>query len=198
MQVRAILQAAAVLLREGLQPRPEIMIPLVATREELRRMRNLVQATAAAVQDETGVEIACSVGTMIEVPRAAVTADEIAQEADFFSFGTNDLTQTTFGFSRDDAEGKFLHLYLSEKVLPDNPFAVLDTSGVGKLIRMAAESGRRVKPQLKLGICGEHGGEKTSIRFCHDEGLDYVSCSPFRIPLARLAAAQASLQGTRT
>ncbi|MDQ0190467.1 pyruvate, phosphate dikinase [Alicyclobacillus cycloheptanicus] len=195
MQARAIFQAAVQLLREGHQPRPEVMIPLVGHREELRRMKELVQRVAAAVAEETGVTVPCIVGTMIEVPRAAVTADEIAQEAEFFSFGTNDLTQTTFGFSRDDAEGKFLHHYTAEKILPENPFAVLDESGVGKLIHLAAELGRGVNPALKLGICGEHGGEKNSIRFCHEQGLHYVSCSPFRVPLARLAAAQAAVAG---
>lgn len=195
MQVRAIFQAATQLIQEALHPVPEVMIPLVGHVEELRRMRELVIRVAADVQQETGVEVPFLVGTMIEVPRAALTANEIAEEADFFSFGTNDLTQTTFGFSRDDAEGKFLHQYVSDKVLPENPFAVLDASGVGQLIAMAAEKGRSVNRSLKLGICGEHGGEKQSIQFCHDTGLTYVSCSPYRVPLARLAAARATLQG---
>jgi pyruvate,orthophosphate dikinase len=194
MQVRAIFLAATELLREGFHPIPEVMIPLVGHAEELKRMRDLVVRTAGEVQSETGVELPFLAGTMIEVPRAALTADEVAEHADFFSFGTNDLTQTTFGYSRDDAEGKFLHQYVADKVLPDNPFAVLDTSGVGQLVAMAADKGRRVKPALKLGICGEHGGEKQSIQFCHDTGLNYVSCSPYRVPLARLAAAHAALK----
>jgi pyruvate,orthophosphate dikinase len=193
MQVRAIFEAAAQLIREGLNPRPEVMIPLIGHVEELRRMRALVEDVHRQVQEETGVSLPLSVGTMIEVPRAAVTAAEIAEQADFFSFGTNDLTQTTFAFSRDDAEGKFLPVYVQDKVLPDNPFATLDQDGVGRLMRWAAEEGRAVKPELKLGICGEHGGEKRSIQFCHRIGLNYVSCSPYRVPLARLAAAQAAL-----
>lgn len=193
MQARAIFQATAALIQEGCRPLPEVMIPLVGHREELRRLKELVEQVAVAVGEEMGVEIPCVVGTMIEVPRAALTADEIAGEAAFFSFGTNDLTQTTFGFSRDDAEGKFLHHYTTEKILPENPFAVLDEAGVGKLVKFASEQGRKVNPELKLGICGEHGGEKHSIRFCHQQGLNYVSCSPFRVPLARLAAAHAAL-----
>lgn len=198
MQARAIFQATAQLLSEGYQPMPEVMIPLVGHREELRRMKELVQRMASAVEAETGVSIPCVVGTMIEVPRAALTAGEIAQEAEFFSFGTNDLTQTTFGYSRDDAEGKFLHHYTTEKILPENPFAVLDESGVGKLIQIAAEQGRQTHPGLKLGICGEHGGEKQSIHFCHMQAIDYVSCSPYRVPLARLAAAHSALSDPRT
>ncbi|MCF8563346.1 pyruvate, phosphate dikinase [Alicyclobacillus tolerans] len=194
MQTRAIYQAVAQLIKEGFHPLPEVMIPLVGHAEELRRMRRLVERVAAEVRVESQVDFLCIVGTMIEVPRAALTADEIAQEAEFFSFGTNDLTQTTFGFSRDDAEGKFLLQYTSEKILPENPFAVLDAKGVGQLVAMAAEKGRAVKPNLKLGICGEHGGEKESIAFCHEKGLNYVSCSPFRVPLARLAAAHAALK----
>ncbi|WP_067933330.1 pyruvate, phosphate dikinase [Alicyclobacillus kakegawensis] len=193
MQVRAIYQAAARLTQEGLRPRPEVMIPLVGHVEELRRLKRLVVDTARAVQAETGVEMPVSVGTMIEVPRAALTADRIAEEAEFFSFGTNDLTQTTFGFSRDDAEGKFLHQYVDEGILPHNPFAVLDDEGVGQLIAMGVERGRRTRADLKTGVCGEHGGDPSSIRFCHAADLDYVSCSPFRVPVARLAAAQAAL-----
>jgi pyruvate, orthophosphate dikinase len=194
MQVRAIYLAAAELVKEGYQPKPEVMIPLVGHVEELSRMRDLVENTAKEVLEAEHVELPCSVGTMIEIPRAALTADEIAEKADFFSFGTNDLTQTTFGFSRDDAEGKFLQPYVEQKVLPDNPFAVLDVHGVGKLIQIARDKGRSAKPELKLGICGEHGGEKKSIAFCHQNHLNYVSCSPYRIPLARLAAAHAALQ----
>jgi len=194
MQARAIFQATADLLQEGYQPMPEVMIPLVGHVEELRRMRALVERVAAEVQTARGVAIPCIIGTMIEVPRAALTADEIATEAEFFSFGTNDLTQTTFGYSRDDAEGKFLQHYVHDKVLPENPFAVLDFSGVGQLIEMGTQKGRAVKSHLKVGICGEHGGEKHSIAFCHALGLNYVSCSPFRVPLARLAAAQATVR----
>jgi pyruvate,orthophosphate dikinase len=194
MQVIAIFRATATLKDKGIDVRPEVMIPLVGHVNELRIMRELVLEKASQVMEETGQRFEFTVGTMIEVPRAALTADEIAEEADFFSFGTNDLTQTTFGYSRDDAEGKFLHQYIQHKVLPDNPFAVLDQSGVGKLIEMAEKLGRSVKPDLKLGICGEHGGEKSSIEFCFKTGLNYVSCSPFRVPIARLAAAQATIK----
>jgi pyruvate, orthophosphate dikinase len=194
MQVRAIFQATAKLSGEGVEAIPEVMIPLVGHVNELREMRTLVMQTAQQVMEETGHAFEFHVGTMIEIPRAALTADEIAGEADFFSFGTNDLTQTTFGFSRDDAEGKFLHQYVESKVLPENPFAVLDEQGVGKLVQMAVQLGRAVKPGLKLGICGEHGGEKSSIDFCYRTGLNYVSCSPFRVPLARLAAAQSTIR----
>ncbi|SFS81871.1 pyruvate, phosphate dikinase [Marininema halotolerans] len=193
MQVEAIFLAAVQADQAGYQVLPEIMIPLVGHVNELREMRNLVEETAIRVKEQTGHTLPYTVGTMIEVPRAALTADEIALEADFFSFGTNDLTQTTFGYSRDDAEGKFLHQYIDQKILPENPFITLDTGGVGKLVEMGVRAGRSVKPALKTGICGEHGGEKASIRFCHDTGLDYVSCSPFRVPLARLAAAQAAV-----
>jgi pyruvate,orthophosphate dikinase len=189
MQVRAIIRAAAAVQdRTGDAPLVEIMHPLVAFREELRRLRELTIGTAS---DEADVEYL--VGTMIELPRACVRADEIAEEADFFSFGTNDLTQTALGFSRDDAEGKFLTHYLQDGVLERNPFETLDQSGVGDLMAIAVERGREAKPEIKLGICGEHGGEPASVAFCHRLGLDYVSCSPYRVPLARLAAAQASL-----
>ena len=164
------------------------MHPLVGFAEELRRLRELTERVAA---EEADVEYRC--GTMIELPRACVRADEIAEMADFCSFGTNDLTQTTLGFSRDDAEGKFLTYYLEHGVLERNPFEVLDQDGVGDLMRIAVERGRGAKPDLKLGICGEHGGEPRSVAFCHELGLDYVSCSPYRVPLARLAAAQAAL-----
>jgi pyruvate, orthophosphate dikinase len=190
MQVRAIIRAAiAVRERSGEAPLVEIMHPLVGFEEELRRLRELTVDTASAEG-----EVEYLVGTMIELPRACVRADEIAEEADFFSFGTNDLTQTALGFSRDDAEGKFLTFYLQEGVLERNPFETLDQSGVGDLMRIAVERGRSVKPELKLGICGEHGGEAESVAFCHGLGLDYVSCSPYRVPLARLAAAQAVLK----
>jgi pyruvate,orthophosphate dikinase len=192
MQVRAIVRAAAAVRdRTGEAPLVEIMHPLVAFAEELRRLRALTEQVAG---DEPDVEYLC--GTMIELPRACVRADEIAEHADFFSFGTNDLTQTALGFSRDDAEGKFLTHYLDDGVLEKNPFETLDQSGVGELMRIAVERGRTTKPDLKLGICGEHGGEPSSIAFCHELGLEYVSCSPFRVPVARLAAAQAALAQT--
>ncbi|AWI11340.1 pyruvate, phosphate dikinase [Caldibacillus thermoamylovorans] len=194
MQVRAIINAAVKVTEKGIPVKPEIMIPLVGHVNELKRLRQLVEETAEQVMSATGVYFDYLVGTMIEVPRAALTADRIAEQADFFSFGTNDLTQTTFGFSRDDAEGKFLQTYIEQKVLPENPFAVLDREGVGKLIEMGVTLGRKTKSNLKTGICGEHGGEKSSIEFCYLAGLDYVSCSPYRVPLARLAAAQATIQ----
>jgi pyruvate,orthophosphate dikinase len=195
MQVRAIIEAAAdVLASTGKQPHVEIMIPLVGFQEELKRMRALTVETADAVLKERGVKIDYTVGTMIEVPRAALTANEIAEYADFFSFGTNDLTQMTLGFSRDDAEGKFLTYYLKTDLLKSNPFEKLDQGGVGQLVAMGVQKGRSVKPDLKTGICGEHGGEPSSVKFCHRTGLTYVSCSPYRVPLARLAAAQAVLE----
>src|SRR5919205_110073 len=189
MQIRAIVRAArAVDERSGEAPLVEIMHPLVGFAEELRRLREL---TVAVAEEEGAGEYLC--GTMIELPRACVRADEIAEHADFFSFGTNDLTQTALGFSRDDAEGKFLTYYLEDKVLERNPFETLDVGGVGVLMEIAVERGRSVREDLKLGICGEHGGEAASVAFCHGLGLDYVSCSPYRVPLARLAAAQAAL-----
>ena len=194
MQVRAICQAVISLKKEGLEVNPEIMIPLVGHARELEAMRAIVEDEASKVMQEMGLEFSYTVGTMIELPRACITADEIAGHADFFSFGTNDLTQTAFGFSRDDAEGKFLPYYLQEKILPENPFVVLDQKGVGCLVSLAVTKGREIKPGLKLGICGEHGGEPQSIEFCHQVGLDYVSCSPFRVAIARLAAAQAALK----
>ncbi|WP_017753866.1 pyruvate, phosphate dikinase [Calidifontibacillus oryziterrae] len=193
MQAKAIFFAIAKLDKKGIDVNPEIMIPLVGHVNELKEMRELVINASLQVQEITGINFNYLIGTMIEIPRAALTADEIAKEADFFSFGTNDLTQTTFGFSRDDAEGKFLQTYIEKKVLPDNPFAVLDREGVGKLVETGVNLGRQTKPNLKTGICGEHGGEKQSIKFCYNAGLDYVSCSPYRVPLARLAAAQATI-----
>jgi pyruvate,orthophosphate dikinase len=193
MQVRAILEAACELKSAGRDPHVEIMVPLVAFAKELEREKEKIVDEAKKVMEEGEVEVPFTVGTMIELPRAALVADEIAGEADFFSFGTNDLTQTTLGFSRDDAEAKFLPLYLEEGILPYNPFQTLDFDGVGKLVRMACELGRKANPRLKLGICGEHGGDPESIRFCEETKLDYVSCSPFRVPVARLAAAQAVL-----
>ncbi|MBT2641873.1 pyruvate, phosphate dikinase [Bacillus sp. ISL-41] len=197
MQARAIFYAVANLADKGINAQPEIMIPLVGHVNELKEMRELVNAAAQSIKEETAKDFEYTVGTMIEIPRAALTADQIAEEADFFSFGTNDLTQTTFGYSRDDAEGKFLQAYIEQKVLPENPFAVLDREGVGKLVETGVELGRQTKPGLKTGICGEHGGEKSSIEFCYNAGLDYVSCSPYRVPLARLAAAQATIRHER-
>ena len=194
MQVRAIVRAAlAVEERTGDAPLVEVMHPLVGFAEELSRLRSLTVATADEEMEAAGRRIELLVGTMIELPRACVRADEIAEVADFFSFGTNDLTQTTLGFSRDDAEGKFLTRYLDDRILEANPFETLDQSGVGDLMRIGVERARTVKPDLKLGICGEHGGDEKSVGFCHRLGLDYVSCSPYRVPLARLAAAQAAL-----
>jgi pyruvate,orthophosphate dikinase len=195
MQTRAILQAAAKLIKQGKQVLPEIMIPLVSTVNELRVVQGQLESEAKQIVAEQGVEIPYTFGTMIEIPRAALTAGEIAEYAQFFSFGTNDLTQTTFGFSRDDAEGKFLGKYVEQKILTRNPFETIDTAGVGRLMRIAVEEGRASRPNLKCGICGEHGGDPESIYFCHELGLDYVSCSPFRVPIARLAAAQAAIQG---
>lgn len=197
MQARAIFYAVANLADKGIDAQPEIMIPLVGHVNELKEMRELVNAAAQSIKEEIGKDFEYTVGTMIEIPRAALTADQIAEEADFFSFGTNDLTQTTFGYSRDDAEGKFLQAYIEQKVLPENPFAVLDREGVGKLVETGVKLGRQTKPGLKTGICGEHGGEKSSIEFCYNAGLDYVSCSPYRVPLARLAAAQATIRHER-
>ena len=192
MQVRAIATAAANLKKEGLDPKPEVMIPLVSTVKELEKLRKVAVDTINEVAAEAGVELDIPVGTMIELPRAAVTADEIATQADFFSFGTNDLTQTTFGFSRDDVEAEFVPQYLAEKLLPYNPFATIDP-GVAKLVKMGVELGHEGNPNLVCGVCGEHGGDPDSVKMFHKIGLDYVSCSPYRVPLARLAAAQAAL-----
>ncbi|HEY9478969.1 MAG TPA: putative PEP-binding protein, partial [Gemmatimonadaceae bacterium] len=192
MQARAIFEAAIKVKRRGKDVRPEIMIPLIATLKEFENQRALVDEAASYVMRAMDEEIQYTVGTMIELPRAALTADEIATQAQFFSFGTNDLTQTTFGLSRDDA-GRFLPSYVDRGILPEDPFQVLDAAGVGKLVRYAVTEGRRVRPDLKIGICGEHGGEPRSVRFFHDAGLNYVSCSPFRVPIARLAAARAAL-----
>ena len=194
MQVRAIFEAACEVAKEGLEVLPEIMIPLTSHVNELKRQREVLEAEAKAVMTEKGIEIAYLFGTMIEIPRAALTADEVAEYAEFFSFGTNDLTQTTFGVSRDDAEAGFLISYLQEGILDENPFATLDEHGVGKLMRIAVEAGRNTRPGLEVGICGEHGGDPKSIELCHRLGLDYVSCSPFRVPIARLAAAQAAVR----
>jgi pyruvate,orthophosphate dikinase len=194
MQARAIIEAALEVKKsKGYNIVPEIMIPLVGEKKELKFVKDIVVATADKAIKESGIELTYMVGTMIEIPRAAVTADQIAEEAEFFSFGTNDLTQMTFGFSRDDA-GKFLEDYYGKGVYESDPFARLDQTGVGTLVQMAAEKGRTTRPNIKLGICGEHGGDPSSIEFCHKVGLNYVSCSPFRVPIARLAAAQAAIK----
>jgi pyruvate,orthophosphate dikinase len=195
MQVRAIFEAAAAARREGLRPRPEVMIPLVGTKGEFDRLKVLVDETARQVSRETGDEISYHVGTMIEIPRAALQAGEIAENCDFFSFGTNDLTQMTYGYSRDDA-GSFLPAYIEKGILPDDPFVTIDQPGVGELVAIATKRGRQAKPGLKVGVCGEHGGDPRSIAFFHGVGLDYVSCSPFRVAVARLAAAHAALSGS--
>jgi pyruvate,orthophosphate dikinase len=193
MQVQAIIEAAIECQKQGIEVYPEIMIPLVGHVNELKTAKADLEKTAREVMAYHKAEVEFRFGTMIEIPRAALTADQIAVEAEFFSFGTNDLTQMTFGYSRDDAEGKFLQYYLEHKILSTNPFEVLDRDGVGQLVRIATEKGRKVKPELKLGICGEHGGEPSSIAFAHGTGLSYVSCSPYRVPIARLAAAQAAI-----
>ncbi|HDN84765.1 MAG TPA: pyruvate, phosphate dikinase [Candidatus Aerophobetes bacterium] len=194
MQVRAIFKAAAELVKQGVNVFPEVMIPLVITEKELSILRDDVDKIAREIMNEEGVDFKYKIGTMIELPRAALCADKIAKVADFFSFGTNDLTQTTLGFSRDDAEGKFLHAYLNKKILEDDPFQVLDQEGVGQLVTMGTRKGKSTNPELEVGICGEHGGEPSSVKFCYRTGLDYVSCSPYRVPVARLAAAQAKLE----
>jgi pyruvate,orthophosphate dikinase len=193
MQARAIMEAACNLKKEGLDPKPEIMVPLIGTAKEFQMQEAIIRSVAAEVQAEKGVKVDFMVGTMIEIPRAALTANEVAANAEFFSFGTNDLTQMTFGYSRDDA-GKFLPIYIQKGVLKQDPFQTLDQTGVGQLVELACQRGRAVRSNLKLGICGEHGGDPASVEFCHRTGLDYVSCSPFRVPIARLAAAQANLR----
>jgi pyruvate,orthophosphate dikinase len=192
MQVRAIAEAACKVAKDGGDPRPEIMIPLAATAEELHQMREELEPVAKEVLEQEGVDLHIEFGTMIELPRAAIAAGEIAEHADFFSFGTNDLTQTAFGFSRDDI-GKFLSMYEERKLVQGNPFVTLDEPGVGRLMEIACEEGRAANAEIHLGICGEHGGDPDSVAFCERVGLDYVSCSPFRVPVARLAAAQAVL-----
>lgn len=196
MQARAIFEAAAHLTKQGKKVIPEIMIPLVGTLKELEDQQDIVERVARQVQEEQGVTFPYLVGTMIEIPRACLVADKIARRAQFFSFGTNDLTQTTFGFSRDDV-GSFLPVYLEKKILPADPFQTLDVEGVGQLIKMGVEKGRATRPDLKVGICGEHGGDPRSIEFCHEVGMDYVSCSPYRVPIARLAAARAAVKDNR-
>ena len=193
MQTRAILGAALDLKAEGIKTYPEIMIPLIGNVLEFNAQKAVIKATADALFAERNDSIEYKVGTMIEIPRAALTANQIAESAEFFSFGTNDLTQMTFGYSRDDI-ASFLPVYLEKKILKVDPFQVLDQNGVGQLVEMAVEKGRSVRPDLKCGICGEHGGEPSSVKFCHKVGLNYVSCSPFRVPIARLAAAQAAVE----
>jgi pyruvate,orthophosphate dikinase len=194
MQVRAIFEAASDAAEKGIDVKPEIMIPLTGHINELYHVQPQLEAIAKKVMEEKGVKFTYKFGTMIEIPRAALTASEIAGVAEFFSFGTNDLTQMTFGYSRDDAERNFLITYVDEGILPQNPFQVLDRDGVGRLMEMAVSEGRKVRPNLEVGICGEHGGEPSSIEFCHLVGNNYVSCSPFRVPVARLAAAQAKIK----
>jgi pyruvate,orthophosphate dikinase len=196
MQTRAVIEAAINVNKKGMNVIPEIMIPLVGEIKELKYVKDVVVKTANEVIAKAGVKLSYKVGTMIEIPRAALTADEIAKEAEFFSFGTNDLTLMTFGFSRDDA-GKFLDEYYNKKIYESDPFARLDQIGVGKLMKMSITDGRSVRPGLECGICGEHGGDPSTVAFCHDIGLDYVSCSPFRVPIARLAAAQANIKNPR-
>jgi pyruvate,orthophosphate dikinase len=192
MQVRAIFEAATAARREGLRPNPEVMIPLVGTKGEFDRLRKLVDETARRVSAETGTDVSYHVGTMIEIPRAALRAAQIAANCDFFSFGTNDLTQMTYGYSRDDA-GSFLPAYIETGILADDPFATIDQEGVGELVLVGTKRGRETHADLKVGVCGEHGGDPRSIHFFHGAGLDYVSCSPYRVAVARLAAAHAAL-----
>jgi pyruvate,orthophosphate dikinase len=196
MQARAVLEAAADCVKAGIKAKPEIMIPLVGFKRELDLQVAIVHETAAQVQAEKKVKLTYSVGTMIEIPRGALTADEIAQTAEFFSFGTNDLTQTALGMSRDDS-GSFLGAYQEAEIMKKNPFASIDQTGVGQLMEIAITKGRKTRPDIKLGICGEHGGDPDSVKFCHRIGLSYVSCSPFRVPVARLAAAQAAIEEKR-
>jgi pyruvate,orthophosphate dikinase len=198
MQMRAIAEAAAECREAGGDPRPEIMIPLVGAVQELEAIREEADVVLAAVAEETGVAVPTTIGTMIEVPRAVLTAGEIAGAADFFSFGTNDLTQMTWGFSRDDVEAAFFHAYLDKGIFGVSPFESIDVPGVGRLIELAVEGGRSARPGLKLGVCGEHGGDPDSVHFFHQVGLDYVSCSPFRVPVARLEAGRAAIEAART
>ena len=193
MQIHAILEAAALCAKEGVEIYPEIMVPQVATVEELMRIHSHVQHVHKIVELTHGINVRYKFGTMLEVVRACLRAGRMAQDAEFFSFGTNDLTQATFSFSREDAENKFLPAYNQTGILQDNPFEVIDIKGVGQLMRMAVEEGRKTRPDLKIGICGEHGGDPVSIHFCHQIGINYVSCSGPRVPVARLAAAQAKL-----
>ncbi len=193
MQVRAIMEAACELKAKGRKPGVEIMIPLVGVAKELEILRAECEQVAKETIKATGQRVSYKIGTMIEVPRSALTAGEVAEHADFFSFGTNDLTQMTYAFSRDDAEGKFLPAYLERRVLAVNPFETIDRDGVGRLVEIATQEGRAYNPKLKVGVCGEHGGDPQSVAFFAEVGLDYVSCSPFRVPVARLAAAHAAI-----
>jgi pyruvate,orthophosphate dikinase len=194
MQVRAIFEAAVSQAKKGIVVKPEVMIPLTGHVNELKVIQPELEELAKEIMTEAGVDIEYKFGTMIEIPRAAITAAEIASVAEFFSFGTNDLTQMTFGYSRDDAEAGFLLTYVEEGILPQNPFQTIDQDGVGALMAFAVENGRKTRPDLEVGICGEHGGDPASVEFCHRINLNYVSCSPLRIPVARLAAAQAALK----
>ncbi|HMA69109.1 MAG TPA: putative PEP-binding protein, partial [Candidatus Mcinerneyibacterium sp.] len=193
MQARAILKAACEVQKEGLEVLPEIMIPLIGTVEEFNQMKEVVDGVAAEVFEKENEKVKYKVGTMIEIPRATIVADKIAETAEFFSFGTNDLTQLTFGYSRDDV-GKFVNIYQKKNILKNDPFQVLDQTGVGELVKLGLNNGRKTKKNLKVGICGEHGGEPASVEFCHNIGMNYVSCSPYRVPIARLSAAQAALK----
>ncbi|HCN20018.1 MAG TPA: pyruvate, phosphate dikinase, partial [Planctomycetia bacterium] len=197
MQVRAIIEAACNVKKKGIEVYPEIMIPLVGIPAEFRLLRDNINALAKTIMDGKGVNVKYSVGTMIELPRAALIADEIAEDAEFFSFGTNDLTQMTYGFSRDDIAG-FLPDYIEKGILENDPFQSLDQTGVGQLVEIGVKKGRSTRPDIKIGICGEHGGDPDSIEFCHRVGMNYVSCSPYRVPIARLTAARANIQGTET
>jgi len=196
MQARAIIEAALNLKERGIEAKPEIMVPLIGTLAEFESQEKIIRETAQKVFEERNDTIEFLVGTMIEIPRAALTADLIAAKAEFFSFGTNDLTQMAFGYSRDDA-GKFLPIYIEKGILKVDPFEVLDQEGVGQLVKMGTEKGRSVKPDLKVGICGEHGGEPSSVEFCYNTGMNYVSCSPYRVPIARVASAQAAIKNVR-
>jgi pyruvate,orthophosphate dikinase len=197
MQVRAIFEAACTVAKEGVSVHPEVMIPLTSHVNELKIQREILEDEAKKVMEEQGINIEYKFGTMIEIPRAALTADKIADYAEFLSFGTNDLTQTTYGISRDDAEAGFLVEYIGRGILPENPFGTIDRPGVGELMRIAIAKGRAKNPDLECGICGEHGGDPESIRLCHELNLNYVSCSPFRVPIARLAAAHAAIKASR-
>jgi len=194
MQTAAIIDATIQLRKEGFDPKPKIMLPLIGHVNEMKVLRDKVEKIVNSKVKEEGINLEYEIGTMIEVPRAALTADEIAQYADFFSYGTNDLTQTTFAYSRDDAEATFLPFYLKDKILTQEPFMTIDREGVGKLVRIGVVLGRKTRPTLEIGICGEHGGDPESIEFFHYAGLDYVSCSPFRVPIARLSAARVAVQ----
>jgi len=197
MQIRAVAEAAVELKKQGYNPRFQIMHPLVGTEEEMKFLAEMTHKVVNEVLGNNGIELDYKVGTMVEVPRAALVAGDLAKYAEFFSFGTNDLTQLTFGYSRDDAEGKFLGAYVQKGILPEDPFISLDRNGVGRLVELGVTEGRATRPDLEVGICGEHGGDPKSIEFCHQVGLDYVSASPYRVPLARLAAAQAALKEKR-